>query len=79
MIDLSTASVAGLVYRISIKSDGAENVEWFVNGASKGTSAGGPSAVGFGGESVIQIEVDNGGDAGQQFLHVTNAKIYVEQ
>ena len=78
-VDLSTTLTGSNTYRLSITSDGAGNIEWFVDGVSKGSSTGGPSALGTAGESVIQIEADNGGDAAQQYLQIADAKLYVEQ
>lgn len=78
-VDLSATISGGLALRLTVTSDGQGNIEWFVNGVSKGSSAGGPSELGTAGESVLQLEVDNGGDAAQQYLQIADSKIYIEQ
>ena len=76
-VGLSTTITNAATYRVSITSDGARNLEWFVNGISKGTSSGGPKVLGTAGESVIQLEADNGGDSALQYIQIADAKIYV--
>lgn len=76
-IDLSTTLTASQVYRILIVSDGAGNVEWFVNKARKGATTAGPSVTGSAGESTIQVEADNGGDTADQGILVIDLKTYM--
>jgi hypothetical protein len=78
-VDLNTNLSAGIVYRITIVSDGTGNVEWFVNDTSAGTSTGGPSAVGDVGDEILQIEVDNGVDASRQATRLHSTGIYITQ
>ena len=47
-------------YRLLVVSDGAGNIEWFLDGTSIGTSAAGPSAAGAVGDCVFQADVANG-------------------
>ena len=78
-VDLSTALVDDRVYAVTIVSDGSGNVEWFLDGTSKGTSSGGPSGLAMTGACLLQMEVDNGADAAAQGLVVHDVKVYVEQ
>jgi len=78
-VDLSTTLTAGIVYKLTIVSDGAGNVEWFLDGVSKGTSSAGPTGDGATNKHIVQIETDNGADAAQQDLEMYSLKIYVEQ
>ena len=65
VVNLNTTLVAGTTYRMRIVSDGAGNVEWFLDGVSKGTSAAGPSSAGSLPNTSIQITAENGADAVQ--------------
>ena len=78
-IDLSTTLTASIVYRITIVSDGAGNVEWHLDGVSKGTSSGGPTGDGGTNKHIVQIETDNGADAASQDFDMYSLKIYLEQ
>ena len=78
-IDLSTTLTAGTLYRVLITSDGAGNVEWSLDGVSKGTSAAGPTGDGTAQMNHVHHEVDNGGDAAAQTSYISDIKIYVEQ
>ncbi len=62
---LSTLT-ANQAYRLFIVSDGAGNVEWFLDGTSIGTSAAGPSAAGVAGDCVFQLDVANGNNSATQ-------------
>ncbi len=53
-------------YQLLIVSDGAGNIEWFLDGTSIGTSAAGPSAAGVAGDCVFQLDVANGGNSAIQ-------------
>lgn len=72
------------VYGMLITSDGAGNVEWFVDvdGAglvSKAVSTDGPTGDSAWGDTLLQFEIDNGGDALDINLFVANLKVLVEQ
>ena len=78
-IDLATELTVNIVTRITIVSDGAGNIEWFVDGVSKGTSSAGPTGDSTNHAGLIQVEADNGGDAADQGISLHSIKIYVEQ
>lgn len=62
-------------YRLLIVSDGAGNVEWFLDGTSIGSTTGGPSTAGGTLASLFQSEVDNGGDAANQSFDLHYLKV----
>ena len=78
-IDLSTTLTDEQVYLMQIVSDGAGNVEWFVDDLSKGTSAAGPTGDGLANDTIIKIECENNADTADQDFTVHDLKIYVEQ
>lgn len=78
-VDFSLTMTDEQVYLMKIVSDGAGNIEWSVDGVSKGTSNGGPTGDGTNGNSVIQLEADNGGDSAGQTVRIGSLAIYVEQ
>jgi len=78
-VDLSATLVENTTYRVMMKSDGSGNVEWFLDGVSKGSSSAGPTTTGTAGESVIQIESANNADAAAHTIRVADAKYYIEQ
>ncbi len=78
-VDFSLAMTTPIVYQVKIVSDGAGNVEWFVDGVSKGSTAGGPSSEGTGGDSAFQLEADNGADSAAVTVRLGPLSIYVEQ
>ena len=78
-VDLSTTLTANILTRVTIVSDGAGNIEWFVDGVSKGTTSAGPTGDSPSHAGLIQVEADNGGDAAGQGISLHSIKIYVEQ
>lgn len=76
-IDLSTSVVDETATNILITSDGAGNIEWFVNGVSKGTSDGGPTGNSANEGHNMQFEVDNGADSASMRVlgHQVNYRI----
>ncbi len=78
-VDLSTTLTGNNACVVTVVSDGSGNVEWFLDGVSKGTSTGGPTGLAASGFDVLQSESDNGADAAQQELVVHDVKVYVEQ
>ena len=78
-MDLSTTLTLMTTYRITIKSDGAGNVEWLVDGVSKGSSSAGPAVTGTADESCWQLETANNADVASQSLQVHDVKYYMEQ
>lgn len=68
----TTATLATLVanraYMLVIVSDGAGNIEWFLDGVSIGTSAGGPAAVSDDNYNAVQLTTENGATATQRLL-----------
>lgn len=78
-VDLSTTLTANIVSRVTIVSDGAGNVEWFLNGVSKGTSSAGPTGNSGSNEVLLQMETDNGADSASHHLQMNSLKIFVEQ
>ena len=79
VVDLSTTLTLMTTYRITIKSDGAGNVEWLVDGVSKGSSSAGPAVTGTADESCWQLETANNADVASQSLQVHDVKYYMEQ
>ena len=69
-VDLATMlSTGSTTYQVVVSSDGAGNVEWFLDGVSKGTSTDGPTANAT--SANTGIGVANGGDSAAQhaYLH----------
>ena len=58
-VDLSTTLTGNSACVVTVVSDGSGNVEWFLNGVSKGTSTGGPAGLSASGFDVLQSEADN--------------------
>ena len=59
-----------LVYGMTIISDGAGNVEWFLNGVSQGTSAGGPVGNSDAAHHHMNLQAGNGANAANQSIVV---------
>lgn len=78
-VDFSLTMTLGIVYQVKVVSDGAGNIEWFVDGVSKGTTSDGPTGDGSAGNSVFQLESDNGADAVANTVRMGPMSIYVEQ
>ena len=78
-VDLSTSLVTSTVHTITITSDGAGNVEWFLDGVSVGTSTGGPTGDSADQHTNIQQEVTNGADSVDYWNTIHSLKVYVEQ
>lgn len=77
--DLSTTLTDDIVYEIMMVSDGAGNVEWFVDGVSVGSRTDGPTGDSTAGHALLQSEVTNGADAAAQSFNIVNLNIYVGQ
>ncbi len=76
VVDLSTTlSSTSNVYVIVITSDGSGNIEWFVDGVSKGTSSAGPSSLSTAENGNIGHGTYNGGDAAAQTVYVYDLAI----
>lgn len=78
-VDLATTLTANQAEHLVVKSDGAGRIEWFLNGVSKGSSAGGPTGDSAGDENMLYIESENGADAANQSARMHNVKLWVEQ
>lgn len=78
-VDLSATLTEGTTYAVTIVSDGSGNLEWFLDGASKGSSSAGPTGLATAGFVALQSEVDNGADSAFHELIVHDVKAYVEQ
>tara|TARA_Y100000310_G_scaffold321280_1_gene378690 strand:+ start:69 stop:1097 length:1029 start_codon:yes stop_codon:yes gene_type:complete len=78
-VDLNTVAGSGIPYRATIISDGTGNVEWLIDGVSKGTTSAGPTGLPNSGESLVQVEADNGGDTSNNIIIAHSIKVYVEQ
>ena len=76
IVDLSADLTTGsTTYQIVVSSDGNGNVEWFLDGVSKGTSSDGPT-----GNAMIAntgIGVANGGDSAAQHAYLHELAIVV--
>lgn len=69
----------GTVYRVRIISDGAGNVEFWVDGTKLETLAGGPTGNSTAGNDLFQIEADNGVDNANMALETARVGYFVEQ
>ena len=78
-IDLSVTLTDEQAYLLTIVSDGAGNVEWFVDGISKGASSDGPTGDSPSGNTVIQLEAANNADSATQVIRLGPLSTYVEQ
>ena len=78
---LDTTSLGTLAakqtYQILIVSDGAGNVEWFLDGVASGSTAAGPDAAGTAGDSGLQIEIQNQGDSATETVAIGYAAFAV--
>lgn len=79
VVDLSTTLTLNQIYQMEIVSDGAGNVEWFLDGVSKGTSALGPSALGSAANTSFQGIARNQADAVNQAADFAPPVLYVYQ
>ena len=78
-VDLSTLLADLQVERVTIKSDGLGNVQWFVNGVLVGSTTGGPTGLGTPGSDLMQAEVENPGTAAAKSFRLHNLKVFVGQ
>lgn len=79
VIDLSTTLVDEQTHEVTVVSDGAGNVEWFVDGVSKGSTASGPTGDSGATATLLQLDAENGADSANQGGQITGLKLYVEQ
>lgn len=68
---LSTTLVAGTTYHMLIPWDGAGNIEWFLDGVSKGTSAAGPATLSDTNDTSLQVTAENGADSATEQIRVS--------
>ena len=83
-LDLGTAVTAGgdtaaTVYNMIIVSDGAGNVEWFLDGVSKGTSAAGPTGDSTAGHQEFMVNAENNADTANNQIDTHQFLIGVAQ
>jgi hypothetical protein len=74
-VDLSTSLTSGTTATLTAISDGAGNVEYFVNGVSKGTGTGGPSDSSTTGHDSIAVMSENNADSASQRVTVCHIKV----
>lgn len=78
-VNLSTSVTLSQCASVIIESDGAGNIEWFVDGLSVGTSAAGPIGSGTANRTILQLESTNGADAVAYNGNLGYAGVYVGQ
>ena len=64
---------------VFILSDGVGNVDWYINGVLRASSANGPAALGTAEENCIRMYLTNGADASNNVWSCHAMNIYVEQ
>jgi hypothetical protein len=77
IIDLATTVTTDYAVAITVVSANG-NVEWFMNGVSKGSTVAGPSGDGPWNQTVLQLEADNGVNAYNKYIGTGNLKLYVK-
>ncbi len=79
VVDLSTSMATHISHDVQAVSDGAGNVEFFVDGVSAGSSTAGPTGLSTVNLVAVHAEVDNGGDTYSQRLIIHSLAIGMEQ
>ena len=79
VVDLNFSLVEDKTHILIAVSDGSGNVDFYIDGVHRGTSTGGPDALGTSGEVFPEIDILNGVDDSQNRLYFSLFRIGVQQ
>jgi len=78
-VNPSQTLTVDIVYSMTITSDGAGNIVWYLDGTSVGTSSGGPTGSSATGHNALNIHASNASDSAAQEMSVHDIRIGLEQ